>query len=635
MLSSSLSISELLGAERTLPIKTSTTQNHSISQSPLKKTPFTQPPLTQPSIRQGQLTKSSILQTQFVPYLQSENCTTQLQSTNEVLETTESQLAAANSEIQSLIDSCVSCMDTECESLLEETRSNLSDVESILEITRAEFSDTDQLLQTTESRLDDTLNELESVNEDLSGANSEIDEAELLLSGTSIPDASVIDATIATMFSLLPCTTNCAGYNPNEPLVDQIDSGLIPYLQSALANLGEFSSIVKIAAGDFHTVVLTANGKVYATGYNSNGQLGTGDTTQTTMLTAMIGEGASGVTDIAAGGRFTVILKGDKVYGTGLNTLGQLGTGNTTTAYQLTEMTGEGMLGVTAIAAGGQHTIVLKDGVAYTTGQNAYGQLGIGVNSKEVSNPDYKRTTLTQMIGIGASGVSAIAGGDLHTVVLKDNRAYTTGLNQQGQLGIGTNGNNDLSPEYLRNTLTLMIGEGSSGVTAIASGGKHTVILKSDVAYTTGINEYGELGIGVNGVYGSPDYLRNTLTLMISEGSSGVTAIVGGGRHTVIVKSGVAYATGQNNYGQLGIGVSSEDPGNPDYLRNLLTAMIDEGESNISTITAGGLHTVSLKNDHTVYTTGNNDFGQLGINNAIDKSTLTNIYGKNICYIFQ
>jgi alpha-tubulin suppressor-like RCC1 family protein len=239
------------------------------------------------------------------------------------------------------------------------------------------------------------------------------------------------------------------------------------------------------------------------------------------------------------------------------------------------------------------------------------------------------------MVGLDNSNISAIAGGDLHTVVLKGDAAYTTGLNQYGELGIGTNGNISASPEYLRNTLTLMIGEGMSNVDAIAAGGFHTVILKGGEVYSTGINQYGELGIGVSGAYGTPDYLRHTLTPMIGQGASGVTAIAGGRRFTVILKSGAAYATGQNDYGQLGIGVSNEDPGSPDYFRHTLTAMIDEGESDISTFVAGSHHTVILKDDHSVYGTGLNASGELGTNDNIDKSTLTDIYGKNIYYIFQ
>ena len=86
------------------------------------------------------------------------------------------------------------------------------------------------------------------------------------------------------------------------------------------------------------------------------------------------------------------------------------------------------------------------------------------------------------------SGVTAIAGGDFHTVALKsDGTVWAWGYNDEGQLGDGiTTGRT--TPVQVSSL---------SGVTAIAAGYRHTVALKSDgTVWAWGYNEYGQLGDG-------------------------------------------------------------------------------------------------------------------------------------------
>jgi alpha-tubulin suppressor-like RCC1 family protein len=469
----------------------------------------------------------------------------------------------------------------------------------VLESTQDELIDTQDLLSQTDSILDSTQDELidtraefsatesilESTQEELFGADSQIDEAELLLSGTAIPDASAIDATISSLFSLTPY----AGQNPNDPLVQRITDGLIPYLQAALAKIGDFSNITQIAAGDFHTVVLTANGRVYATGSNSDGQLGIGTSGDfLTTLTTMIGEGESGVTAIAAGGVHTVVLKDDIAYATGRNDFGQLGTtaGN---KNELTPMLSPGDTGVTAISAGRNFTIALKVDAAYATGNNIVGQLGTTAGNKAV---------LTLMESPGDSGVTAISAGFDHTIALKSGAAYATGNNITGQLGT-TAGN--------KAVLTPMLSPGDTGVTAISAGANFTIALKEGgVAYGTGLNDVGQLGTTAGS--------KAILTLMQSPGDSGVTAIAAGNRHTVALKEGgVAYGTGFNDFGQLGTTAGN---------KAVLTPMLSPGDTGVTAIDAGQNFTIALKEGGVVYGTGDNDFGQLGTT-AGDKAVLT------------
>ena len=98
---------------------------------------------------------------------------------------------------------------------------------------------------------------------------------------------------------------------------------------------------------------------------------------------------------------------------------------NRTTPVQVSSLSG-----VTAIAAGGYHTVSLKsDGTVWAWGYNSNGQLGDGTTTD--------RTTPVQVSGL--SGVTAIAAGDLYTVALKtDGTVWAWGYNGYGELGDGT-----------------------------------------------------------------------------------------------------------------------------------------------------------------------------------------------------
>ncbi|QJD83839.1 RCC1 domain-containing protein [Cohnella herbarum] len=80
--------------------------------------------------------------------------------------------------------------------------------------------------------------------------------------------------------------------------------------------------------------------------------------------------------------------------------------------------------------------------------------------------------------------------------------------------------------------------------------------------------------------------------------------VAGGGVHTVALKSdGTVWSWGENTYGQLGDGTR----GNGSIFPVKAQALCD-----IVAISGGWAHTVALKSDGTVWTWGNNEYGQLG-----------------------
>ena len=379
------------------------------------------------------------------------------------------------------------------------------------------------------------------------------------------------------------------------------------------------NDVVAIAGGGSHTIALKSDGTVWTWGRNnSGGQLGDGTTTQRNTPVQVCDSGAipscsslnqnvlSNVVAIAAGGSHSIALKSDgTVWTWGFNAVGQLGVGP---GIHLIPIQVSAVTDVVAIAGGNEHTIVLKsDGTVFTWGRNFDGQLGIGTFSSGFSTP-------VQVSGL--TDVVAIAGGAWHNIVLKnDGTVFTWGRNFEGQLGDGTHNYSPAPVQVI----------GLANVAAIAGGGFHTITQKSDGAvHTWGKNFFGQLGDGIAGINS-----KSTTPIQVcDEGEtapcstflSDVKAIAGGSRHTIALKidgvssiNSTVFTWGDNVLGQLGTGTAK--PLLPGSLTPVQVVGVGGGSflTDVIAVTGGGVHTLALKSDETVNGWGWNNEGQLGI----------------------
>ena len=110
----------------------------------------------------------------------------------------------------------------------------------------------------------------------------------------------------------------------------------------------------------------------WAWGSNFNGELGDG--TSTERLTPVRVQNLSGLLTVAAGGGHSLALKNDRTVWTwGLNSNGQLGDG--TVLARLVPVHVSSLSGMTAIAGGWFHSLALKnDGTVWAWGWNRFGQ---------------------------------------------------------------------------------------------------------------------------------------------------------------------------------------------------------------------------------------------------------------------
>ena len=248
--------------------------------------------------------------------------------------------------------------------------------------------------------------------------------------------------------------------------------------------------------------------------------------------------------------------------------------------------------GVVSVAAGSAHALALKsDGTVLAWGYNDFGQLCNGTFDPPPRGLPFPANAVTNVI--------AIAAGSTHSVFLKaDGTVWTAGRNHTGQLGDGTLPDGTFPPS--RN-LSRQV-QGLTGISAIAAGGNHTLALKSDgTVWAWGENINGQLGDGGSTNSGVPLKVAGLSSVMrIAAGGQFSLALV---RENPRDTFGSLWGWGLNNRDQLGTTVSREL-----LLRAELTLRAPLAE-----IAAGYAHSLLLYFDGTVFASGDNQSGQLGV----------------------
>ncbi|MGH0052098.1 MAG: RCC1 domain-containing protein [Sphaerochaetaceae bacterium] len=189
-------------------------------------------------------------------------------------------------------------------------------------------------------------------------------------------------------------------------------------------------------------------------------------------------------------------------------------------------------------------------------------------------------------------GVAAIYTGDAHTFVLKqDGTLFATGHNNLGQLATGDTTN--------LNQLTLITV--LNNVSTVSCGAGYTMILQNDgTLYGVGENTAGQLGVG------------NTVDqLWLRYVTDNVASVAAGFDHTLILKTdGSLWATGDNSEGQFGNGTTTNSSS---------FIQIADIPGPLSAVFTGYKYSMILKEDGTLFATGLNADGQLGIHSTTDE----------------
>jgi len=253
------------------------------------------------------------------------------------------------------------------------------------------------------------------------------------------------------------------------------------------------SDVIAVAAGGSHSLALKRDGTVWAWGRNEGGQLGDG--TRVIRNTPVQVVDLTSVTAIATGDKFSLAIKQDGSvwsWGSGANWLGA----NTEGHYHDDTHPARvaGLEGITAIAAGAQHTLALKrDGTVWSWGLNPNSALGNGTAAAFCFEPK---------VVLNLSGVSAIfAGGNSSMAIKTDGTLWAWGNNATSQLGNGTQVDQSSPIQVMQQrpekTLTHVTPLKPLENIAAAALSSHVLALGKDgTLWTWGFNMYGQLGTG-------------------------------------------------------------------------------------------------------------------------------------------
>ena len=319
-------------------------------------------------------------------------------------------------------------------------------------------------------------------------------------------------------------------------------------------------------SGDAFSVVLKANGTVWAWGDNSLGQIGAGDKSTSgspEWVSKVDGRHLEDIISVAAGRDHALALAADgTVYAWGSDLHGQLGQG-TTGGYQNTAVEVPGLPedGLAVYAGDGYSMLLTESGEVWSWGNNEYGQLGIGYTGKE-------QTATYQ--------------GNTYTTVYLSYEKYLAALETLGEDQIAGRVPDDFVPAYGSDVATpAHVYQGRSAsrkahlsnIVALATGDSHVLALRADgTVLGWGNNEYGQLGVGYD-----PDYNNEEVQITFNyhvpvEVMTGTDRtplncavdIAAGKNHSMaLMADGTVCTWGSNGYGQLGGSIHGDRIYNP------------------------------------------------------------------------
>ena len=353
-----------------------------------------------------------------------------------------------------------------------------------------------------------------------------------------------------------------------------------------------FSDEVKeIATSEETFFFLENDGTVWAMGKNDYGQLGI---VNKSYITSPVQVPIDNVKAIYGNEVNTFFLKNDgSIWATGKNSDGQLGIGNTTGQTSPVQVLIDD---VKEIKMDNLSTFFIKnDGSIWATGYNEAGRLGIGHTDKQLTP-----------VQVPITDVKEIKYESYSTFFIKnDGTIWACGNNSSGELGIG-NTTNQLTPVQVPITDVKEIKESYT---------RSTFFIKNDGSvWTCGKNLYGELGIYVTGNNPSP------LKVKIEEN---VKDIIRGNYSTIFVTDdGTSYICGLNDRGQLGIGTNQN--------QSIPTEMSITGIREILNDYQCLSKAYYILNDGTVWASGSNTHGELGIGNKKSQLSLNKVLIDNV-----
>ncbi len=261
-----------------------------------------------------------------------------------------------------------------------------------------------------------------------------------------------------------------------------------------------------------------------------------------------------------------------------------------------------------------------------------WGAAGVGQNGDGAQNPVAVPRAVTFLVKPTNPRVKQLAiGGRSVFAVMEDGKVYSWGANYSGNLGHGDT-TNRLFPTRIEYFVTnnIQISKVFVSASRYNTGGtsENAMTFFLDTLgrlYACGNNTQGHLGLGDTSARSLPvrvgTYEGITDVCVAYENTNGSSFYLMGGE---------IYASGYNAQGQLGLGdtVNRSAFTKVSGLTNIIKIAAVNSYNNTTGSAFGGF-ALALRNDKTVWATGYNGYGQLGVGDTTNRSSFVQISGLN------
>ena len=327
-------------------------------------------------------------------------------------------------------------------------------------------------------------------------------------------------------------------------------------------------AILIVAAGHYHHAMVDEDGALLTSGDGAYGRTGHGDEQPRRQLARLPREVFRGspVTQVTCGWRHTLAITADgRAWTCGYNSNGQLGLGDTARRLVFTQVDAVQFRDarIVVVASGSDHSVAVSaEGCMWTWGKGWFGCLGHN------DEQDRLAPVLLAQEQFEGSKIITVACGRRHSVAVGERGAlWAWGYGSYGQLGLGHT-ENTLVPAWVGAEEVF----GGSKVLLAACGFNHTLaVTRAGAVWAWGYGRHGQLGLNDELNRLSPTMLNEQCFALAR-----IRAVAGGDRQSAAVtEHGELYTWGrgqaagpEGNNGALG------HTGGRDVRNRLLPALL-------------------------------------------------------------
>lgn len=306
-----------------------------------------------------------------------------------------------------------------------------------------------------------------------------------------------------------------------------------------------------------------------------------------------------------------ILTRQGKLLGWGFNSHGQLGSKVQAIYHQLNEVMARNIeqdVKIKAVTSGYHHLLMITErGHVLGCGSNEFNQLGL-------NNEANRELLMPIPLHLNKEIICSFTAGGQHTLFYTHkNHLYGCGDNAAGQLGFYDSGQ---AQEFIRLSFPNL--NPNEHIKAITAGNAFSIICTTQGRlFACGQNLQGQLGLPEK-----KNYCAFTAISIdgLHEGEQPISVTAGGFHCFIITNQGRLFATGDNRHSQLGLGHA-----NPCFsFKPVSLAQLNEQEQP-KCLALGSSHTLLLTNQGRLFSCGNNQYGQLGLDDTTPRTRFTEV----------